>query len=60
MLLREDLDNLKAQYTLARDRMVANVNVAQGAIDAITALAAQWDQPVPAEQLALAQGSKDD
>ena len=44
MLSREDIERFKATYTQTRDRFIANVNVMQGAVDAMDALLAAMDQ----------------
>lgn len=44
MISREDLEAFKARHVQARERLIANVNVAQGAIDSASALLALWDK----------------
>lgn len=44
MLSYEELALLKDKYIKARDRMIAQVNVSQGAIDAVTTVMAMFEQ----------------
>ena len=46
MLTREDIERTKASFLQTRDRFIANVNVMQGAVDAMDALLAAMDQKV--------------
>ncbi len=44
MLSREDLETFRDNHLKARDRLIANVNVCQGAIDCVNSLLVQWDK----------------
>jgi hypothetical protein len=44
MVSREELESLKSAYLRSRDRLIANVNSMQGAIDAVEAVLALVDK----------------